>query len=113
MFVSVEVRLPAFAEAPAGRIVAMVARFHAPDAHATGALVALPAEEGAHLTRVLRLRAGDAVRVFNGGGREFAAVVEHAAKASVRVRIGVALEPAPERRVAVTLAQAVLKGDKM
>jgi 16S rRNA (uracil1498-N3)-methyltransferase len=91
----------------------MPARFYAPDAHTTGALVALPAEEGAHLTRVLRLRPGDEVRVFDGGGREFAAVVEDAAKAGVRVRIGAAVEPAPERGVAVTLAQAVLKGDKM
>src|SRR5262245_57627751 len=91
----------------------MPARFLAPDARATGALVALPADESAHLTRVLRLRSGDAVRVFDGRGREFDAVVEQAGKSGVHVRLGAAREAAAERRVAVTLAQAVLKGDKM
>jgi len=91
----------------------MPARFYAPDAHATGALVALPADEGAHLTRVLRLRSGDAIRVFDGRGREFDAVVEQAGKSGVHVRLGAAREAAPERRVSVTVAQAVLKGDKM
>ena len=91
----------------------MSARFYAPDAHATGALVALPADEAAHLTRVLRLGSGDAIRVFDGRGREFDAVVEQSGKSGVHVRLGATREAAAERRVSVTLAQAVLKGDKM
>ena len=47
------------------------ARFYAPDAHASGDARELPADEAQHLTRVLRLKAGDAVRVFNGRGDEF------------------------------------------
>jgi 16S rRNA (uracil1498-N3)-methyltransferase len=89
------------------------ARFHAPDAQAAGDVVLLPAEEGEHLTRVLRLKAGDPLRVFNGRGGEFDAVVEQAAKSGVRVRVGASRRPAPEPRVAITLAQAALKGDKM
>jgi len=89
------------------------ARFHAPDAHEPGDVVTLPAEEGEHLTRVLRLKAGDALRVFNGVGREFEAIVEDAGKRGVRVQLCAAVQPAPEARVAITLAQAVLKGDKM
>jgi 16S rRNA (uracil1498-N3)-methyltransferase len=89
------------------------ARFHAPDAQAPGDVVLLPAEEGEHLTRVLRLKAGDPLRVFNGRGGEFEAVVEQAGKSGVRVRVGAAQRPAPEPRVAITLAQAVLKGDRM
>jgi 16S rRNA (uracil1498-N3)-methyltransferase len=88
-------------------------RFFAPEAQATGELITLPEEEAEHLTRVLRLGAGAAVRVFNGSGDEFESVVEAAAKDGVRVRLGDALEPAPEPRLQVTLAQAVLKGDKM
>lgn len=91
----------------------MHARFYVPEAKAVGDLVALPSDESQHLTRVLRLKAGDAVRVFNGRGGEFDAAVETAAKGGVRVRVGTRREPAPEPRVAVTLAQAVLKGDKM
>jgi 16S rRNA (uracil1498-N3)-methyltransferase len=88
-------------------------RFYAPDAKHPGDVVMLPADEAGHLTRVLRLKAGAAVRVFNGRGGEFDAVVERAGKDGARVRLGTAREPVPEARVAVTLAQAVLKGDKM
>ena len=89
------------------------ARFHAPDADRAGDLVALPPDEAQHLIRVLRLKAGAPVRVFNGRGGEFDAVVERTGKDGARVRVGNARAAAREARVAVTLAQAVLKGDKM
>jgi 16S rRNA (uracil1498-N3)-methyltransferase len=89
------------------------ARFYAPDAHEPGDVVTLPDDEAEHLTRVLRLKAGDALRVFNGRGRELEATVEQADKRGVRVRLGSIADAAPEPRVAITLAQAVLKGDKM
>jgi len=71
-------------------------------------------DEAQHLTRVLRIEAGATIRVFDGRGREFEAVVETAGKAEVRIVVGVRrVAPAREARIAVTLAQAVLKGDKM
>ena len=88
-------------------------RFFAPDAQTSGDLVTLPAEEAEHLTRVLRLGAGAAVRVFNGSGDEFESLVEAAAKDIVQVRLGQPRDPVPEAHLQVTLAQAVLKGDKM
>lgn len=91
----------------------MNARFYAPDAHEPGDVIALPSDEAEHLTRVLRLKAGDVLRVFNGRGGEFEATVEQADKRGVRVRLGSHAMSAPEPRVAITLAQAVLKGDKM
>jgi 16S rRNA (uracil1498-N3)-methyltransferase len=91
----------------------MNARFYAPDARATGDEVRLPDDEAQHLTRVLRLGTGDQVCVLDGRGHEFDAVVVEALKSRVTVRLGESREPAPEPRVAITLAQAVLKGDKM
>ena len=91
----------------------MNARFHAPDARAPGEVITLPEEEGEHLTRVLRLKTGDMVRVFNGLGAEFDAIVDETARRGVRVRVVAAAQAAPEPRVAITLAQAVLKADKM
>ena len=91
----------------------MAARFYAPDANGAGGIVTLPAEEAAHLTRVLRLRAGDAVRVFNGRGGEFDAVVEPPDRRQIRVRLGERRAAAPESRVRVAVAAAALKGDKM
>ena len=88
-------------------------RFFAPEAQVSGDSITLPEEEAEHLTRVLRLGAGAAVRVFNGSGGEFDSVVEAAAKDVVRVRLGSPRDPSPEAHLQVTLAQAVLKGDKM
>jgi 16S rRNA (uracil1498-N3)-methyltransferase len=89
-----------------------LARFFAPAARATGDVVTLSSEEAEHLTRVLRLGPGDRVRVFNGRGDEFEAVVD-GGRGAVRVRLEDPRQPAAEPRVSVTLAQAVLKGDKM
>jgi 16S rRNA (uracil1498-N3)-methyltransferase len=89
------------------------ARFFAPAAGVTGDRILLPVDEAEHLTRVLRLSSGDRVRVFNGRGAEFEAVVDTADREGVRLTIGSPCTPAPEPRVAFTLAQAVLKGDKM
>jgi 16S rRNA (uracil1498-N3)-methyltransferase len=89
------------------------ARFFAPAAGVPGDRILLPVDEAEHLTRVLRLSSGDRVRVFNGRGGEFEAVVDTADREGVRLTIGAPFVPAPEPRVAIALAQAVLKGDKM
>jgi 16S rRNA (uracil1498-N3)-methyltransferase len=88
-------------------------RFHAPDAERPGDLVSLPSDEAQHLTRVLRLGEGAAIRVFNGRGAEFDAVVAQAGKSGVQVRVGPVRDALREPGVAITLAQAVLKADKM
>lgn len=91
----------------------MHARFFAPDAHAAGDVVSLPGDEAEHLTRVLRLKRGDAIVVFNGRGLAFEATVQSARKGGAEVLIGRPSIAAPEPRVAITLVQAVLKGEKM
>ncbi|MCY3842419.1 MAG: 16S rRNA (uracil(1498)-N(3))-methyltransferase, partial [Acidobacteria bacterium] len=69
-------------------------RFFAPGADRADIVVGLPDDEARHLTQVLRLAPGDAVRVFDGQGREHTAVVTVAGRAGVRVRTGRAV-PAP------------------
>ena len=89
------------------------ARFHAPDAREPGQVITLAEDEAAHLTRVLRLKAGAPVRVFDGAGREFNAVVEKTSKRGADIRLLTPHQAVREPRIRVTLAQAVLKGDKM
>ena len=91
----------------------MLPRFYAPDLDPTAPLVTLPEEEARHLTRVLRLSAGDVVAVFDGRGREFEAVVDTAVRETVSLRLGnpVAVPASPAVRLIVV--QAVLKGDGM
>lgn len=84
-----------------------------PEAERPGDLLQLSPDEAGHLVRVLRLTAGAAVRVFNGRGGEFDALVQTIGKSGVRVQVGPICEPAPEVAVAITLVQAVLKGDQM
>ena len=87
-------------------------RFYAPD-FSENAAFTLPADEAQHLARVLRLRAGDSIAVFDGRGREAVARVEAISSKRVTVQVVERRDAAPEARVAVTLAQALLKSDKM
>ena len=88
------------------------ARFYAPGLQPEpGRLVVLSPDEAAHLAQVLRLRAGDAVRVFDGAGVEFAATIETAGRTAASVRLIDQIPARPEPRVRLTLAQAILKGE--
>src|SRR5262245_48582697 len=90
------------------------ARFYVPDAAGGGQVVALSEDEAQHLTRVLRLKPGAAIRVFDGRGREFEAVVDKLGKSEVLVAVGRQETPfALEPRISVTLVQSALKGEKM
>ncbi len=88
-------------------------RFFAPALDPGDDVVDLPRDEAEHLTRVLRLSPGDRVGVFDGRGREFVARVVTADRRAARVQLLERTEPAAEPAVALTLAQAVLKLDRM
>jgi 16S rRNA (uracil1498-N3)-methyltransferase len=90
----------------------MLPRCFAPSLSGDSSNVMLPADEAAHLLRVLRIGVGDAVLVFNGRGLECLARVSRTTKSVVDLSIGERVVPAPETQVAVTLAQALLKTDK-
>lgn len=91
----------------------MHARFHAPALAPGERLVDLPPDEAAHLGRVLRLRAGAEVRVFDGRGHEFFGRVHLVQGARAVIEVGEAVAAAPEPSVPLTLVQAVPKGDAM
>ena len=88
----------------------MPPRFYAPDLVGPTEPVELPDEEARHLTRVLRLGAGDTVSVFDGRGVEYLARVEQAPPGRVVVRPYQSVAPPPEPVVSLTVAQALLKG---
>ena len=91
----------------------MLARFLAESIDVAASAARLSADEARHLAQVLRLGVGDEIAVFDGAGREFRAHVRridrHGADVTLLEEIAAAEEPA----VRITLAQAVLKGEKM
>lgn len=80
-----------------------------------GNQVRLSEDESRHMRDVLRLRAGDEAFIFDGEGREFACIVSDAGgrklDATLEVR-GQAEPPCAESPLALTLAVALLKGEK-
>jgi 16S rRNA (uracil1498-N3)-methyltransferase len=91
----------------------MLPRFLATSVDVSASLARLEADEARHLAQVLRLAVGDEVVVFDGAGREFRARIERIARDGADVRLIEEVAAAPEPAVRLTLAQAVLKGEKM
>lgn len=78
-----------------------------------GSSVQLGSDEARHLREVLRLGRGDEVFVFDGEGREFRCVVEESEREGATLSVRSEVEPAsPESSLRLTLAVALLKGEK-
>jgi 16S rRNA (uracil1498-N3)-methyltransferase len=66
-----------------------------------------------HITRVLRLRSGDALTVFDGSGGEFGARIEEFRKDSVVVAVEDHRPLERESPLPLTLAQGISRGERM
>jgi 16S rRNA (uracil1498-N3)-methyltransferase len=80
--------------------------------HDTGT-ARLSEDEARHLSQVLRLGVGDEIAVFDGRGREFRARVIQVSRGGADLQIVEEMSAAPEPAVRLTLAQSVIKGEKM
>lgn len=90
-----------------------IRRFFAPAKNFSSAGILLGPDETRHLRDVLRLRAGDEVSVFDGDGREFLCRVGQINKKNVELKISEeTTPPSPESDLDLTLAAAILKGEK-
>ena len=76
-----------------------------------GAEIALSEAARAHAA-ALRLRAGDAVRLFDGSGGEYAAILTQAGR-DLHASVGDFVDSARESPLRVTLAQCLASGDRM
>lgn len=87
-------------------------RFYAPPESFTSGHVTLSEEESHHGLHALRLRVGDAVRIFDGCGREFEATVAETERRTLRLAVGSEVDAPCESPLDVTLAPALLKGER-
>jgi len=92
---------------------AMLPRFLAESLDTAAGTARLAEDEARHLAQVLRLVAGNEVAVFDGAGREFRARIDRVARDGAELRLLEEFPAAPEPAVRLTLAQAVIKGEKM
>lgn len=90
----------------------MISRFHFPDRLPAGGEVALPDALAHHALRVLRLRDGEAVVLFDGSGGEVEARLAVRGKA-VFAQLGEARAVERESPLRIVLVQALASGDKM
>ena len=90
----------------------MISRFHFPDRLPAGGEVVLPEALAHHALRVLRLREGEALALFDGEGGEVAARLVVRGKTAVAV-LGERSAADRESPLQVVLVQALATGDKM
>jgi 16S rRNA (uracil1498-N3)-methyltransferase len=77
------------------------------------ATIQLSPVESHHVHRVLRLRTGDGLWVFDGDGRERPGVIEGGGPAGVTVRLQEEIERRVEAPIEITLFQALCRPDRM
>lgn len=88
-------------------------RFYAPHEAFTGGKINLSYEETRHLRDVLRLRENAEIQIFDGAGNEFLCVIVSISKKNTELKIIDEIAPAaPESSLDLTLAVALLKGEK-
>jgi RNA methyltransferase, RsmE family len=87
-------------------------RFYAAPDAISDSVINLSGDESHHLARVLRLRTGDEAFAFDGCGREYRCRVASIEAHGAQLEIVEALADTVESPVALTLAQALAKGEK-
>jgi 16S rRNA (uracil1498-N3)-methyltransferase len=87
--------------------------YHPALADSVPELVTLTAEESHHVQRVLRLRAGDPLVLFDGAGSEWDGSVETLGASGVEVRLGGARESAVELAIDIRLYQGLCRYDRV
>lgn len=78
-----------------------------------GTQIVLPEPAAMHLTRVLRLREGDACVLFNGDGHDYPATLVAVGKREVVAGVSAATAVANESPLRIILLQGVARGEKM
>lgn len=87
-------------------------RFYHPAAPSLNGIVALSAEEAHHALRVLRVRPGDAVELFDGLGHAWTGAIAGLSRSEVSVEIS-GETFTPREHAGLSLAQAWLHRDKV
>ena len=78
-----------------------------------GMTVIVEGDRARYLGRVLRLRVGDPLIVFDGSGPEWPATIEGMTKSSATLKVGESVETQTESPLKIHLVQGVSRGERM
>lgn len=90
-----------------------VPRLYLPAPLRVGQVIELPPAQSHHLRRVLRLRLSEPLALFNGGGLQYSGRVVAMGGTQVSVAIDAELTLNSESPLAITLAQALSRAERM
>jgi 16S rRNA (uracil1498-N3)-methyltransferase len=88
-------------------------RFYLPQPRIEKGMLTIEGDEVRHIRKVLRLKRGDEIVVFNGSGKEYGGTIVEEGPSSVVITIQNIFSSKTESQLEITLAQSLLKGDKM
>lgn len=89
-----------------------IPRIYSPDALENKTTCELGADNLKYLKQVMRLKQGDRIKVFDGFGREFEAIIKGFSTKTVLIALGKII-PAADKKIRLTLAQAIPKAGKL
>ena len=87
-------------------------RIHCPEPLSTGSHYSLTGDRHHHVARVLRLKAGDRLTVFDGNGGEYSAIIEDVRRASTTLATGEFRDVERESPLHIRLAQGIGRGER-
>ena len=90
-----------------------ISRIYADQSLSGGNTVCLNPETSHYILRVLRLRPGDPLILFNGDGSEYQATLRESNKRQAVLAVGEAHRPRRESSLHILLGQAVSRGERM
>jgi len=88
-------------------------RFFIEESKVTGPIISITGSDAAHIKKVLRMKPGDRIGLFDGRGFEYEAIIENFTAKSVEVSIARRFLSASESPAQIIVAQALLKDKKM
>ncbi|MFS2261221.1 16S rRNA (uracil(1498)-N(3))-methyltransferase [Vibrio vulnificus] len=90
-----------------------IPRIYHPETIQLLGVIALSDDAAGHIGRVLRMKEGQEVLLFDGSGAEFPAVISEVGKKSVMVELSERVERSSESPLDLHLGQVISRGEKM
>jgi len=90
-----------------------MARFYVPNPQIEDDILIIRGRETRHIRRVLRLKEGDEILIFDGSGKEYRGIIINESSFTVSIKVKEEFFSKRESPLEITLAQSLLKCEKM